>query len=127
MADELISRSAILETLNSKSKEIDLYDVKRGFNWASYLVASAPTIEAEPRKHGHWILTLEDWNRWTCSVCGFTKRTDVQNSLGYDYCPACGAIMDEKICPIASDDEVSQPCVEGACDFACERMDEVGE
>jgi len=42
---------------------------------------------------GEWILTIEDWNKWTCSKCGFSKRTDIHVRLDYDYCPNCGADM----------------------------------
>ena len=35
--------------------------------------------------------------------------------------------MDEKICPILSDDDVKQPCIEGACDNKCEKVNEVSE
>ena len=46
---------------------------------------NAPTVDAEPVKHGHW----EDCsNGWMCSVC----FRDV--SKDYEYCPNCGAKMD---------------------------------
>lgn len=47
----------------------------------------------EEPKTGHWILTIEDWNKWTCSECGFTRRTDIHSKLGYNFCPKCGAKM----------------------------------
>lgn len=50
-------------------------------------------LQQEP-KQGHWIYTLEDWNKWECSECGFTKRTDVHVYLGYKYCPKCGLKME---------------------------------
>ena len=43
------------------------------------------------QKTGKWIYESEDWNKWTCSECGWSKRTDVHVSLGYNYCPNCGA------------------------------------
>lgn len=47
-------------------------------------ITNIPKIEAEPLRHGHW----EDF---ICSVCG---------QLGWDeednYCPNCGAKMDEE-------------------------------
>lgn len=52
-----------------------------------------PPVTPQP-KTGHWILTIEDWNKWTCSECKYTKRTDVHVRLGYDYCPKCGAKME---------------------------------
>ena len=52
-------------------------------------------LEQEP-KRGHWILTIEDWNKWTCSECGFKERTDIHVTLGYRFCPKCGAKMGEE-------------------------------
>ena len=49
-----------------------------------------PTVVAEPVT-GKWILEIEDWNKWTCSRCGWSKRTDIHVKLGYDYCPKCGS------------------------------------
>ena len=42
---------------------------------------------------GHWIYKLEDWNKWTCSECGFSKRTDVHVKLRFNFCPNCGCRM----------------------------------
>ena len=47
-------------------------------------------------KTGHWILTIEDWNKWTCSECGFKERTDIHVTLGYCFCPKCGAKMESE-------------------------------
>ena len=45
-----------------------------------------PTVEAEPIRHGHWIVD-EDGNI-TCSECG-------HHGVGDNYCERCGAKMDE--------------------------------
>ena len=50
-------------------------------------------LVAPNQKTGHWILTIEDWNKWTCSECGFKERTDIHVTLGYRFCPKCGAKM----------------------------------
>ena len=47
-------------------------------------------VEKDDQKTGNWILKIEDWNRWTCSECGFSERPDIHVSLGYDFCPKCG-------------------------------------
>lgn len=59
------------------------------------LLAHEEALMQEPRK-GHWILTVEDWNRWECSECGYTKRTDIHVGLGYNYCPNCGIKMESE-------------------------------
>lgn len=49
------------------------------------LIEDAPTVD--PVKHGHWIN-----GNWAirCSVCGYDMPWAVRN-----YCPNCGAKMDE--------------------------------
>ena len=44
-------------------------------------------------KQSEWIYTMEDWNRWTCPICGWSHRTDIHVRLGYNYCPKCGTDM----------------------------------
>lgn len=65
-------------------------------------VENAPTIEAEPVKHGRWEhykteLLFDDimggeysFERFRCSVCHF----DVGGNNEYPFCPNCGAKMD---------------------------------
>lgn len=53
---------------------------------------NAPTVEAQPVIHGHWITTgyWEDVPINKCSVCGVERRGIKRN-----YCANCGAKMDE--------------------------------
>ena len=55
-------------------------------------IDKVPTVDAEPVRHGRWIDKsggIEGaWNH--CSVCG-ERAIDL-----YDYCPNCGAKMDEE-------------------------------
>lgn len=62
--------------------------------WAEDEVQKIPAADVVEVRHGRWILTIEDWNRWTCPVCSWQKWTDIHVSLGYNYCPNCGAKMD---------------------------------
>lgn len=55
-----------------------------------------PTIEAEPVKHGKWLLEREpdgNPNGFHCSVCDGDFH-NVGIRVAYDYCPFCGARMD---------------------------------
>lgn len=61
-------------------------DYKKAFKLLCEKLDDAPTIEAEPVKHGHWIVD-EDGNI-KCSECG-------HHGVGDNYCERCGAKMDE--------------------------------
>ena len=57
-------------------------------------VKNAPTIDAEPVRHGKWIGYAGTIGN-ECSVCG--KWLDVlQGTAEMNYCPNCGARMDEE-------------------------------
>lgn len=63
------------------------------------VVKNAPTIEAEPVRHGKFIGTEYDgyadgnpvYYEWKCSECGCVFEEDEPT---YRYCPNCGARMD---------------------------------
>lgn len=66
-------------------------------------IASAPTVDAEPVKHGHWIVkkTATGATYTVCSYCNTSVKyndeygTGVLNLKGAPRCPNCGAKMDE--------------------------------
>jgi hypothetical protein len=56
-------------------------------------IKKAPTIEAEPVRHGRWVAHHKAGNNWCeCSVCGERVLWGVLNY--YNYCSCCGAKMD---------------------------------
>ena len=61
------------------------------------MISDAPTIEAEPIRHGKWLLECEPDGTpycFHCSVCDDDfSYIDVMS--GYERCPHCGAKMDE--------------------------------
>lgn len=70
------------------AEEIDklLKAIAEGEGWEQ-----VKKVDKEQPVTGKWILEIEDWNKWTCSRCGWSKRTDIHVMLGYDYCPKCGS------------------------------------
>ncbi len=61
---------------------------------ARMAVMSAPTVDAQPVRHGHWIgIDDEPYEVWECDMCGYIYEGDQQ---WYNYCPNCGAIMGEQ-------------------------------
>ena len=66
----------------------DYYEgISQGFNLARYDVKEAPTIEAEPVRHGHW--NIVEGMPTQCSCCGYYVKQKT-----YKYCPYCGARME---------------------------------
>lgn len=57
---------------------------------------STNTPTNERRGKWEWSFADNGWADWKCSVCGWTKNTDVHINLGYRYCPNCGAKMEEE-------------------------------
>lgn len=69
-------------------KDVFYMNLQRLIDWSS--------VEAEPVRHGHWEIDymnmfILDTECYSCSIC---------NGMSYDkyyeYCPHCGAKMDEK-------------------------------
>lgn len=57
-------------------------------------VDAQPTIEAEPVRHGRWMMyaTPDDHNIWfACSLCNAAQNKEST------YCPNCGARMDKEV------------------------------
>lgn len=72
-----------------------------GIETAREIVQDAPTIEAEPVRHGHWVNrgkdleahSMEVFDAWSCSRCRYYIHGN-----GYPkwkYCPMCGCRMKE--------------------------------
>ena len=57
---------------------------------------AAPAADVVEVVHAQWEIEMDDmgWNKHTCPNCGYVKRTDIHVSLGWNYCPNCGAKMD---------------------------------
>lgn len=61
-------------------------------------IEHAPTVEAEPIRHGHWIMCDEEYNAYECSIChdawAVEEGSPSENNM--HYCQNCGAKMDEE-------------------------------
>lgn len=100
MANDLISRSDLLETI--RSDHPPFYDGQDIADWQEKCINEAPAVDAEPVRHGKWLFS--DYDYFTCSVCGgqyFTgadstkdAKAMLENNAYYPYCPYCGARMD---------------------------------
>ena len=62
--------------------------------WLCRIIGEAPTIEAEPVRHGRW--ERGDNFKPKCSVCGEFHLYAWPDHKKCKYCPNCGAKMDLK-------------------------------
>lgn len=74
-------------------------DGKEHKYYEQFEVDDAPTIDAEPVRHGKWTRNYESsWgdSRFMCSVCHCKESVPTCNGepTVWDYCPNCGAKMD---------------------------------
>ena len=94
-ADELRKRMSVSEEFLQSDYPYD--DYTRGYADSRLVALDAisfsPTIDAKIVKHGHWIDDGE--SKFICSAC----NKGIYRWFGrQDYCPRCGAVMDEKEC-----------------------------
>ena len=59
-------------------------------------IMAAPTIEAEPVRHGKIIETIENGKMKRVFSCCNTDFTQLTMWITPNYCPNCGAKMDEE-------------------------------
>ena len=102
-ADELIK--VLDDTLAEQSKDADIRELLQKsllVGFAKQVIEDAPTVDAEPVRHGHWCVTQAYPHTVYCSEC-FKRFAQAHwavwedGSLPRDYCPNCGAKMDERI------------------------------
>ena len=101
---EYIEKWSIVNRLIDIENEFQQYKPFHGFEHAMYrkiceaeiAIGKTQTADVAPVVHGQWITEFDDlgWLKHTYTVCGYTKRTDVHVSLGWNYCPNCGAKME---------------------------------
>lgn len=81
----LIDADALIKTLNEEKIKFNA-DV-------NYFILNAPTIDAEPVRHGKW--TWEECV-YKCSECSHKAYGNILECMDgtYKYCPNCGARME---------------------------------
>ena len=97
-ADKVIINIANIITMG------DMFEagVAHGIHKAVNELLDAPTIEAEPVRHGRWVPLSYDgyadgyavYDEWECSECHFSYNGEGEPPL--NYCPNCGAKMEGK-------------------------------
>jgi len=93
-ADEL--RDKIIQRIIEEDTEFPEYDWGTGLSIAKDILERTPTVDAEPVRHGTWIVEYEvkDGRSMRCSECQMVFW--VGSGRNGNYCPNCGAKMDEQ-------------------------------
>ena len=82
---ELIERHALLKKMYEHPQERERMT---DGEWCRKCIYEAPTIEAEPVRHGRWIQRRN--GEYHCTNCGREEKFIFQKN----YCPRCGVRMD---------------------------------
>lgn len=88
---EYIDKQAFLDYM----KRTDRY-----FN-VKFDIESFPNADVAPVRHGRWIMVNDSCGKYACSACGEIEQECTEWGAGHynpvdkDYCPNCGAKMDE--------------------------------
>lgn len=82
---------------------IDANTLKKSFeedghlsNYIEEFIDNAPTIDAEPVRHGRWIQSKTVYAYHNCSLCKVPHKMQMSCNVYVllKYCPHCGAKMD---------------------------------
>lgn len=71
--------------------ETHLNNLAEGFHEASQVIDRIPTADVQEVRRGHWNTDRFGMERAVCSLCG----TTYEGADNWNYCPHCGARMDE--------------------------------
>ena len=102
---EYIDRAAALLAITEEEKnyDFDTRDVLSGLYIAGSAVESAPAADVVPVRHGRWVLSdMGGWDPdegYVCSICKepFVLISGTPKENNMNYCPNCGAKMDEGV------------------------------
>lgn len=90
----LIDADTLHKALSAKQKWVVHCGGKHNEGYTSdqvhFAIDNTPTVD--PIKHGHWIMKPNGYG--TCSNCKMCSL-DIGGGVDSDYCPNCGAKMDE--------------------------------
>ena len=88
-AEEFMEKYKIIDSEQVYTNGAELVPIFRMKQWFEH-------IGAEPTRHGHWNITeVFDVKDMTCSSCGWLYEYYAGMEEEWNYCPHCGAKMDE--------------------------------
>ena len=101
MTMRLIDAEALeekIENLITRFKALGRKQVAEDYNFVLTVLSTAPTIEAKPVVHAHWVTDFdfdpEEEQEIYFHFCSKCKNELFGNKEDFKYCPYCGAQMD---------------------------------
>ena len=91
MKNDLVSRRAAIDTAMAELDGGMPYDIPGK-------IERLPSAQPEPNK-GKWIEAYDPFNRISgrCSVCGWEAHLYEDDVVGMNYCPNCGARLEDVV------------------------------
>lgn len=94
----IIDDTPICSADGATAEDHDLFIVGEAFAHVIGLIAAATAADVLEVRHGHW--KGRNKNRYnddeaTCSLCGVTFSSGYTDPSWWEYCPNCGAKMDD--------------------------------
>ena len=95
---DLIDREKLIRQIRLQANRSSLGETscrELTFGEVAGLIMDAQTVDAEPVRHGEWIVCGDgEYVPFVCSACG--KTTSWYHAQTAKYCPNCGAKMEAK-------------------------------
>ena len=94
--EDAVSRANLLKQFEDRFIELQKAhrkDLQFGINWCINTLLEAPAVT--PVKTGQWVFIDKTHEHAYCSECGY-GNVDLFNGRPHNYCPNCGAKMDEE-------------------------------
>jgi len=96
--DKLVRLSDVIETIENQcsdgnmwgNENLTLIDARKTIDELSDI----PAVDAVPVVHGHWIYKWNPYFKVELPYCSVCEKASPSISKT-DYCPHCGAVMDE--------------------------------
>ena len=90
------------ETMRGIIREQEKSHGIRGLAWIEMAMDKQEDSDVQEVRHGHWIKNSIDNSRkfeYSCSICGWSGVKNYDSYVDiheFEYCPYCGAKMDEE-------------------------------
>lgn len=100
---KVIEEYKLYQCKSKYATESECMAARHGMDLAKMVLHNIPTVEAKPVVHAHWKYYWDcncDNYSYCCSNCGkdaLTKEETMYDQVLTEFCPYCGAQMEEAV------------------------------